>query len=165
MKTGDTEAWIFDFKQMPNPTAKRIQLKNRKSDEIMFLKVVNVGKALAVLYRDSLEIISLATESVVRTFKFDSEALYLNYEYVSNILVVLLKNYKGVGILCDEPYRKAVYPLNTTENSLKVLRMGMGSLSLMQPKNLSIFDFLKYNGIAFKIADLLMPTDLSRIGF
>ena len=165
MKTGETEAWVFDFKHMPNPTAKRLQLKDKRSDYITFMKVVNVGKSLAVLYRDSLEIVSLETASVVRTFKFDNEVLYINYEYVSNILIVLLKNFKGVGIYCDEPYTKAVYPLNTTENNLKVLRMGMGSLSLMQPKNMSIFDFLKDQGRAFKIADLIMPDDLSKIGF
>ena len=159
VKTNNNQVSVLDFRSSERPLAFHLHLPYREPDDyITFVKAVNIGKSAAVFYKKSLEIVDFASKQSVKSFSFPYTVLYINYEYNSNMLVVLFRERKVAVIKTSAPWDKSYFEAPSVFSLVKprILRTGISCLALLDQQIFAIFDLSKNFDQAF-IARLTMP--------
>jgi hypothetical protein len=144
VKSNNSEVYYLDFRQPLKPQSQKIQLPE-KTEEINFVKTVDLGNGGAVCYPHSLELFNLITGERQKGFYFVDEVLYLNYDQGSNNIVLLMKGKDYAIVVNTSPdtgfHRTHIKIEASNNNKLKLLRLGQSKLALLEPKVFSIINF------------------------
>jgi hypothetical protein len=144
IKSNNSEVFYLDFRQPLKPQSQKLLLPE-KSEDIIFVKTVDLGYGGAVCYPHSLELFNLITGERQKGFYFLDEVMYLNYDQGSNNIVLLMKGKDYAIVLNTSPetgFRRTHIKIQASNyNKLKLLRLGQSKLALLEPKVFSIINF------------------------
>jgi hypothetical protein len=140
-KTDRNEVHVLDFRSVVRPTAYLLHLPPKPPEaDITFVKAVNRGLSGAVFFGNSLEIYDLISRNQVKAVLFPYTVLYINYDYVTNSLIVLFKEKKGIAINTAPPFNRKFFDSPHVDDKPRILRTGTGCLALLQKRTFTIFD-------------------------
>ena len=167
-KTDRNEVYSLDFRLPHHPTALKLDVPDRDED-ILFVKVVDVGKSAAVVYKHCVELVSLVMNKHVAGFCYDDETSYMNYDYASNLVVLLLKG-TSYALAIQSHWsefnhfvKKRMRLASQTTASSRMYRIGPSTLVLFGKRHMSLYNMTHPELSA--IASLTMPKEASEFTF
>src|SRR3990167_2925178 len=141
MQTGERQVTMFDFRDVYHPTSKAIPI-TEGLEGINILSVIDKGRALAVFYTNSLEIINIAqgeSFKTIKLYRLTDSVIRAEYNQYSNRLVYIFSRGRA-GTMKVE--RETDYERNNFNTMLGpdkmedirkigIIRTGMGITALI----------------------------------
>lgn len=171
VKSNNSEVYYLDFRQPLKPLSHKLALPE-KTEDIIFVKTVDLGFGGAVCYPHSLELFNLISGERYKGFYFLDEVLYLNYDQGSNNIVMLMKGKPYAIVVNTSPdtgFRRTHIDIQANSyNKLKLLRLGQSKLALLEGKSFSILNFAPTDSMftfGEVVVKLQMPASVNTFDF
>ena len=144
MKTGSNSAHILDFRSISKPSAEPLNLIHR-NQEIKQVLIVDYGKAVAIVYKDIIDFVSLTSRAPFRSFTFNDKILSASYQFMSNTMMTFFTYKRAVSILCRNPFDRIVlhFPDPIEYRYKYPFRTGIGVLALLNKKSIEYFKVVR----------------------
>lgn len=161
MQTSEFEVHSINLNKLNSPIATRVALTTG-SDPIVSVRVVDLGQAAALVYANSVQFYSLVSLKQIGGLNFEDEIQFANYEYGSNILILLMKN-TNYSIAIDTNskgnYTKKRFSIDYSSNQSqkRAMRIMKNYFILAEPTFLYICE--AFNGALKERAKLKLPNE------
>lgn len=167
VSTSDSTLHVFDLRDLKFPKSRQLILHHNAGKEIMDLENYNLGKSIAVRYRDSnlqdsIEVAYLQSFNKARTgdgdlMNFKNQILSMLYDTYSNSLIILQSTDKILRVDCTtNTYSDLALGLNSFADDIKLFETGMRYFLMIGPKHI---DFVDMDATPWKIQATLSDPD------